>query len=129
MSEETKTRIFEPFFTTKQVGQGTGLGLSTVYGVVKQSGGSVRVKSEPGAGAAFEIYLPRTVSNAEELPKAVYNAARRGTETILLAEDDEGIRQMIAGFLRSQGYHVLPASNGADAMRLLETHGLGIRLL
>ena len=129
MDEETKARIFEPFFTTKQAGQGTGLGLSLVYGVVKQSGGYVVVESEPEKGTTFQIYLPRVHGTTEESTKHVPLATPKGTETILVVEDDESIRHLVTGFLRSHGYHVLTAADGDEAIRTVQSHGPGIDLL
>jgi PAS domain S-box-containing protein len=119
MDEAIKSRIFEPFFTTKQIGKGTGLGLSVVYGVVKQSGGHVRVESEPGRGTEFQIYLPRAVGAAAEVQEGTPSSIPRGTETVLFVEDDEAIRDMVAGFLHSHGYRVIIANNGIEAAQLL----------
>ena len=121
MDEETRARVFEPFFTTKQVGKGTGLGLSVVYGVVKQSGGHVRVESESGKGTIFRIYLPATEGEAEAPVESKNGAIARGTETVLLVEDDEAIRHMLASFLHMHGYHVLVASDGQQAEKLAAT--------
>ena len=119
MSDEVKARVFEPFFTTKDVGQGTGLGLSTCYGIIKQSGGHISVYSEPGHGTIFKIYLPRAEAQAKipifrldspDLP--------RGTETILLVEDNPALREMAATLLRRLGYTVLTAANGVEALSL-----------
>jgi two-component system, cell cycle sensor histidine kinase and response regulator CckA len=120
MDRETQARIFEPFFTTKPVGQGTGLGLSTVYGIVKQSDGFVWVYSEPGAGSTFRIYLPR-VGSGEAMPPArdSGSAARGGAETILIVEDEDMVRTLAGRGLREHGYEVLEARNGADALRQL----------
>src|ERR1700683_4873691 len=102
MDEKTKTHIFEPFFTTKEVGKGTGLGLATVYGVVKQSGGFIWVESSPGKGATFEIYLPQAVGATLEYDTARKpSAVPRGTETVLVVEDEEGVRELACRFLRS----------------------------
>ena len=120
MDRETQARIFEPFFTTKPVGQGTGLGLSTVYGIVKQSDGFVWVYSEPGGGSTFRIYLPR-VGSGEAMPPArdSGSAARGGAETILIVEDEDMVRTLAGRGLREHGYEVLEARNGADALRQL----------
>jgi CheY-like chemotaxis protein len=121
MDAETKARIFEPFFTTKEQGKGTGLGLATVYGIVKQSGGFIWVESEPGWGASFEIYLPRVTDRAE--PTATPNeevSISQGRKTVLVAEDEEAVRELACEFLKSAGYDVLAASNGAEALALAE---------
>ena len=120
MDRETQARIFEPFFTTKPVGQGTGLGLSTVYGIVKQSDGFVWVYSEPGGGSTFRIYLPR-VGSGEPMPPARTSgsAARGGAETILIVEDEDMVRTLAGRGLREHGYEVLEARHGADALRQL----------
>jgi PAS domain S-box-containing protein len=113
-------RIFEPFFSTKEPSKGTGLGLSTVYGIVRQSGGSVSVQSQPGAGTTFTIYLPRAEAEAAE-PRTVEAAAsRRGSETILIVEDDRDVRSVIGVFLRQHGYTVLEAASGLEALRLCQ---------
>ena len=117
MDQATQARIFEPFFTTKGQGKGTGLGLSTVYGIVKQSGGSISVVSAPGAGTTFTVYFPRTHEFAlaqsaekdDDLPMS-------GTETILLVEDDAGVRDLVERVLKSRGYRVLSAEGGVDAL-------------
>ncbi len=120
MDEATRAKIFEPFFTTKEPGQGTGLGLSTVYGIVKQSQGSIWVDSECGKGTVFTIYLPRVEGVAHEIQAAPIVAAAHGTETILLVEDERALRQMAARMLTSAGYTVLTADSGEEALRLLE---------
>lgn len=130
MSEETLSRIFEPFFTTKEMGQGTGLGLATAYGIVRQSHGYILVESEIGRGTTFEIYLPRLeapvlASAAQNVPATSY----RGSETILLVEDEEGIRTLTKTFLQQQGYTVLDAGNGQDALDLLKHYSQPIDLL
>jgi len=121
MDAETKARIFEPFFTTKEQGKGTGLGLATVYGIVKQSGGFIWVESEPGWGARFEIYLPRVTDGVEpaSAPKEEITISR-GLKTVLVAEDEEAVRKLACEFLKSAGYNVLTASNGAEALALAE---------
>jgi len=132
--KENLARIFEPFFSTKEVGSGTGLGLSTVYGIVKQTGGFIYVDSEPGRGTSFHIFLPRHRPELETQPEAVAaNGAARepsaeakpradltGQGTILLVEDEEGLRSLNARGLRSRGYSVIEASNGIEAMEALE---------
>lgn len=129
MSADIKTRIFEPFFTTKEKGKGTGLGLSTVYGIVKQSGGYVWVYSEPGRGTTFKIYMPRVDAPAQA-PSAPREAtALTGTETILIAEDDEILRRLTKGLLEKAGYRVLEAENAALALAAARAHQGTIHLL
>jgi signal transduction histidine kinase/CheY-like chemotaxis protein len=123
MDEETKTHIFEPFFTTKEVGKGTGLGLATVYGIVKQSGGFIWVESALGKGTTFEIYLPLATgpaSKAEAEHKQV--ALRRGSETILVVEDEAGVRELAGEFLKAHGYTVLEAKDGIEALEIAARH-------
>jgi len=129
MDAETRARIFEPFFTTKEKGRGTGLGLSTVYGIVKQSGGYVWVYSEPGRGTTFKIYLPRVDAPAESLAPPREAATLAGTETILLAEDDEMLRPLSKGLLEKLGYSVLDAENAVQALALANAHVGPIQLL
>ncbi len=117
MSAETMARVFEPFFTTKEPGKGTGLGLAMVYGVVKQSGGSVLVASEPGAGSVFTIYLPRAAQGvAQHAAPVPERRAAGGSETILLVEDDAVVRRLAREVLRRHGYLVLEAADAADAL-------------
>lgn len=121
MDEITKSSIFEPFFTTKPVGKGTGLGLAVVYGVIRQSGGYIQVESLPGAGAEFRIFLPRAVGSEEHAEEQEFRTGVPiGNETILLVEDDDAIRKLAHTFLRDQGYDVLIAEDGADALHLME---------
>jgi PAS domain S-box-containing protein len=130
MNAETIARIFEPFFTTKEVGKGTGLGLATVYGVVKQSGGYIWVDSEPGKGASFQIYLPRVdedVSPPSENPHS--EESLTGTETVLLVEDAEPLRKLAQSFLVEHGFEVLSAGNGEEAIKLAKTWRRPIHLL
>ncbi|HXE89372.1 MAG TPA: PAS domain S-box protein [Terriglobales bacterium] len=130
MDAQTQAHIFEPFFTTKELGRGTGLGLSTVYGIVKQSGGYIEVHSEPGHGSTFKIYLPRAgqaAAGAGAEPRTQPRA--RGTETILLLEDDHGLRELAVRVLRSSGYTVLEAGNGEQAERVCREHSGDIHLL
>jgi two-component system cell cycle sensor histidine kinase/response regulator CckA len=122
MDRETQSRIFEPFFTTKEKGKGTGLGLSTVYGIVKQSGGYVMVQSEHGRGATFQIYLPQVDGAAEKHPAPAPAAASGGTETILLVEDEESVRQLVRDTLLAKGYHVVEADNGQAGLIAAERH-------
>jgi signal transduction histidine kinase/CheY-like chemotaxis protein len=129
MDAETQARIFEPFFTTKEVGRGTGLGLSTVYGVIRQSGGTVWVYSEPGAGATFKIYLPRARGNAaERLAEAVVTPST-GTETILVAEDEPVVRELILVTLERHGYRAVTAADGSEALAILEREPASFDLL
>jgi PAS domain S-box-containing protein len=121
MTDEVKNRVFEPFFTTKEPGKGTGLGLSTVYGIVHQSGGYVGVYSEVGKGSCFKVYLPRVEAPADARKRAASKAASpRGTETILVVEDQEVVRLYIGFVLRSNGYTVKEASHGGEALLLSE---------
>jgi signal transduction histidine kinase len=121
MDAETRARIFEPFFTTKEQGKGTGLGLATVYGIVKQSGGFIWVESEPGKGARFEIYFPRVTDRLEPAPAQKEEIpVSRGLKTVLVAEDEEAVRELACEFLKTAGYNVLTASNGAEALALAE---------
>jgi len=112
MDKETQSRIFEPFFTTKEKGKGTGLGLSTVYGIVKQSGGYVLVQSEMGQGTTFNIYLPRVEASADTSAAPVARAAAGGSETVLLVEDEESVRQLVRETLEAKGYAVIEAEDG-----------------
>ena len=119
MTAETRSRIFEPFFTTKEPGKGTGLGLASVYGIVKQSDGYISVDSEPGRGATFQIYLPRVdAADPGSAPPAPALPMRGTAETILLVEDDPEVRELVAEILGDYGYRVITASRPADAMRL-----------
>ncbi|MGD0586419.1 MAG: PAS domain S-box protein [Oryzomonas sp.] len=130
MDDITLERIFEPFFTTKDVGKGTGLGLATVFGIVKQNNGVINVYSEPGLGTTITIYLPRHVGGPEQPePEKTKEAAPGGRETILLVEDELVILDMIATFLARQGYSVLQAGTTAEAIRLAGQHGGEIGLL
>ncbi len=129
MDEDTRKRLFEPFFTTKAPGKGTGLGLSTVFGIVKQSGGSLEVYSEPGRGSSVKIYLPRV-----DQPVSVEAAGRgrpslRGTETILLVEDDEMVRNLVRETLEREGYKVIGAADPVEAQRIADAHRGKIQLL
>jgi signal transduction histidine kinase/ActR/RegA family two-component response regulator len=129
MDADTKARIFEPFFTTKDPGKGTGLGLATVYGVVKQSGGFIRVESAPGNGARFEIYLPHVDEHVELTSTEKFVAPAQGLGTVLLAEDEEEVRALACEFLKSAGYRVLTAQDGADALEIAGRLGKAIHVL
>ena len=130
MDEDTKARIFEPFFTTKEAGKGTGLGLPTVYGVVKQSGGFIWVYSEPGHGTTFKIHLPRVDQAPERLsPRPGQAATGQGTETVLLVEDEDALRALLREVLESLGYRVLDAGLGAEALRIAREHRGPIHVL
>ena len=126
MSEKVKARVFEPFFTTKGVGQGAGLGLSTCYGIIKQSGGHISVYSELARGATFKIYLPQVEPQTKIPPQRLdLPDLPRGTETILLVEDDPAMREMAATLLRRLGYTVLAAANGIEALSLKQQRDTG----
>jgi PAS domain S-box-containing protein len=131
IDRETQTHIFEPFFTTKEVGRGTGLGLATVHGTVNQSGGHIEVYSELGLGTTFKVYLPAAVVDTETATAAPVDRPETlgGTETILLCEDDDLVRQLIETILTTQGYTVLPAARPEEAMELAATHGNRIDVL
>ena len=124
MSHEVRERIFEPFFTTKEKGRGTGLGLSTVYGIVKQSEGYIGVYSEPGQGTTFKTYFPLAEDVVESLgPMTASTKPMQGTETILLVEDEEMVRGLVRIILERNDYHILEASNGEEAIRIAQEHG------
>ncbi|HEX8679890.1 MAG TPA: ATP-binding protein [Chthoniobacterales bacterium] len=129
MDEETRSRIFEPFFTTKGPGKGTGLGLSTVYGIVKQSGGGITVDSAPGQGCTFSIYLPATTSELDAPEPEPVATDNRGTETVLVVEDEEVVRQLICTSLSDIGYDVLCADCAAEGLRHAREHRDRIDLL
>jgi len=129
MTQEVKERVFEPFFTTKVTGKGTGLGLSTVYGIVKQSGGNIWVYGEPEKGAAFKIYLPRVDEPTEVFKEKLVKDLPRGSETVLLVEDEEEVRKLAAQILQRQGYKVLEAPQGGDALLICEQHQTPVHLM
>jgi PAS domain S-box-containing protein len=130
MDEKIKAQIFEPFFTTKGIGQGTGLGLSTVYGIVKQGGGTIFVYSEPGKGTTFKIYLPRVEGKAEQLAQSHTEADfPGGSETILVVEDDLSLRELTVSMLQATGYRVIEAGNAEAALDIVKASEPGIDLL
>ena len=130
MDENTRARIFEPFFTTKEVGKGTGLGLSTVHGIINQSGGTIWVYSEPGKGTTFKIYLPRTEDDVERVDhRRAATPPAGGSETILLVEDEKGVRDLVRDVLETCGYTVLEARHGIEALAVARRHGGPIDLL
>ncbi|MBN1106313.1 MAG: hypothetical protein JXL84_23105 [Deltaproteobacteria bacterium] len=125
MSKETQAQMFEPFFTTKERGRGTGLGLSTVYGIVKQSKGNIWVYSEPGMGSTFKIYLPRVEEPAHVIEKTERKKeSLQGSETILVVEDDETLRDVTLRALGRYGYAVLTAADGEEALGILREHSV-----
>jgi len=130
MDAQTQARIFEPFFTTKEVGKGTGLGLATVYGIVKQHHGLVWVYSEKGVGTEFKVYLPECVAQVAETRKAeTTQASSDGQETVLLVEDESSLREVISQYLNSKGYSVLIAEHGAAALQICKKRERRIDLL
>jgi two-component system, cell cycle sensor histidine kinase and response regulator CckA len=129
MDRATRERVFEPFFTTKEQGKGTGLGLATVYGIVRQSGGHVWVYSEPGVGTTFKVYLPCVESVPASSPAESPASAASGTETVLLVEDEPSIRAVASRVLAGRGYTVLSAAHGDDALRVARAHPGDIDLL
>jgi PAS domain S-box-containing protein len=129
MDATVRAHLFEPFFTTKEVGKGTGLGLATVYGIVKQSGGYISVYSEPGHGSSFKIYLPRIATPAEPPAGAPKGGPAPGSETVLVVEDEPAVLALSRRALESQGYVVLAASDANAALRVVERHGGMIHLL
>jgi CheY-like chemotaxis protein len=131
MTKEVQHRLFEPFFTTKDTGRGTGLGLSTTYGIVKQSKGYIWVYSELGVGTTFKVYLPRSRSAAtpRSVPALAIPAAKGVAETVLLVEDEPGVRKLSKRILDRAGYHVLEATDGDDAERVFASNADSIDLV
>ena len=129
MSADVKERVFEPFFTTKEAGKGTGLGLSTAYGIVKQSNGYIWVYSEPGKGTTFKVYLPRVHEPVDERKEPSFGEAPRGNETILVVEDEDALRELAVRILKKQGYKVLEARDGGEALMLCEKYREPIDLI
>jgi CheY-like chemotaxis protein len=129
MDGATRDRVFEPFFTTKAKGHGTGLGLSTVYGIVKQSGGYIWVYTEPGKGTSFKVYLPRVPAPAEALavPEPT-SVPALGNETVLLVEDEEAVRKLECKTLEARGYRVLEAADGGEAVEIAERESVDLLL-
>ncbi|MFA6240202.1 MAG: response regulator [Candidatus Hydrogenedentales bacterium] len=130
MSKETLQQVFEPFFTTKEVGKGTGLGLATVYGIVRQSGGQIQVYSEVGLGTTFKIYLP--LAETAESPRLHAHrtgVTATGTESVLIVEDDASLRRMTQRILQEAGYTVLSVANGKEALQTLEQNPIAVNLM
>lgn len=127
MDNSTKSHLFEPFFTTKELGKGTGLGLATIYGIVKQSSGYIYAYSEIDKGATFKIYFPRfDTPNVPEEERHRESESFRGTETILLVEDEEEVRSLVRVILQNNGYTVVDARNGKEAVRICKEMGTSI---
>jgi CheY-like chemotaxis protein len=129
MDTQILNRIFEPFFTTKEVGKGTGLGLSTVFGIVRQHQGWLEVQSKPDQGTTFRIYFPASQKTAEKTEPVVDTALRSGRETILVAEDEDTLRDMVVQVLKIQGYNVLEAVSGTHALEVWEQANRPVDLL
>jgi CheY-like chemotaxis protein len=129
IAPENLVHIFEPFFTTKEIGKGTGLGLATVYGIVKQHDGWIEVSSETGKGTVFKIFFPRSLEASEIPGKSKDEKIPRGDETILLVEDETPLRQLVQFLLERQGYHVLEADSGVAAVKVWEKQKDNIDLL
>jgi signal transduction histidine kinase/ActR/RegA family two-component response regulator len=129
MDAETRDRIFEPFFTTKEQSKGTGLGLAMVYGIVKQSGGSIHVESAPGQGAVFRLFFPLSEADRDRQERDSEPALARGDETVLVVEDEDAVRRLARRILESVGYRVITAANGGEALLQCERHGADIALL
>ena len=130
MNKEAPDNLFEPFFTTKETGRGTGLGMSTAYGIVKQHGGHIRASSEPGLGTTMKIYLPASAEPPDTQALSLQkDRTHRGSESILIAEDDQQVRNMASTALSRHGYQVLAAADGREALSLMKTHPGSIDLL
>jgi CheY-like chemotaxis protein len=132
MDDTTKARMFEPFFTTKEPGKGTGLGLATVYGIVRQSGGFIWVDSHPGKGTRFEIYLPRTTEQQESIPRAANgdgNGHGDKRKTVLIVEDEKEVRDLACEFLKAEGYRVLTAEDGIEALETAKRMGKSLHVV
>jgi CheY-like chemotaxis protein len=129
MDVATRTRVFEPFFTTKAKGRGTGLGLSTVHGIVQQSGGTIWVYSEPGRGSTFKVYLPRVDAPVEKTARGGEPTSLTGSETILVLEDETGVRDLVRRVLERYGYRVLVAETPHEALAVAEEQQGQIQLL
>jgi CheY-like chemotaxis protein len=129
IDRETLARIFEPFFTTKEVGRGTGLGLATVYGIIKQSGGFIYCASQPGAGTTFTVYLPSVSEAVQAKAPTIEAGSQRGSESVLVVEDEEAICNFILSILRRNGYDATGARSGAEAMSILSSRRSGFQLL
>jgi two-component system, cell cycle sensor histidine kinase and response regulator CckA len=128
MDAETRTRLFEPFFTTKEHGQGSGMGLSMVYGTVKQNDGYITVYSQVNCGTIFEIYLPRAEETAA-IPAPRRKVATKGSETVLLVDDEEGVRKLVSAVLNNGGYTVIEAANASAAISIYEKNAHKIDLV
>jgi CheY-like chemotaxis protein len=129
MDEETKLHLFEPYFTTKEVGKGSGLGLATVHGIIRQSGGDIRLESEPDKGTTFTIWLPRTEEVPAKEPIELVLEAPPGRETILVVEDAEPVRVLVRDALEDAGYRVIEASNGKEALERISQNPEPIHLM
>ncbi len=129
MDAATRAHLFEPFFSTKNRGKGSGLGLSIVYGIVQQSHGHINVYSEPGSGTIFEIYLPRQKDTASSLVPSIRSRTPRGSETILIADDEDGVRKLMHAILATNGYNVIETRDGKEALTAYETNPAGIDMV
>ena len=131
MDDENRSHVFEPFFTTKNVGEGTGLGLGMVYGLVKQSEGYITVESEQGAGTVFELHFPVVQGRVDEAPETAtrFTSSRSGTKTILVVEDDEHVRQVAVSLLTEMGNKVIASKDGSSAMEELEKNSTDVDLV